>query len=108
MRDLQLNAAFHGIILNLYPQDSDQLPGGSSCGNNRGIMTNNGQNISGWAYALGGNSSTPGIVLRENPDDGTKDPIITNFNGNWNFFNDAFTNAPPTSFKIKGWRELYQ
>jgi hypothetical protein len=26
----------------------------------------------------------------------------------WSFFNDAFTGIPPTSFQIKGWRELYE
>jgi hypothetical protein len=28
--------------------------------------------------------------------------------GKWNFEMDAFENAPPNAFSLRGWRELYQ
>ena len=105
--NLQLNAKFQGIVLNLYPQSSGQLPGGSTCDNSKGIVTNNGQDFSGWLYAQGGNSTTPGIVLKDSTDH-TTNPSMNNLpSASWTFFQDAFTGAPPTSIGVGSWRELY-
>jgi hypothetical protein len=98
--DLHLDQQFTGIILNLW---GDTLPGdGSTCGPERGMFTNNGQTFRGWLYAQGGTATKPGIEIRPNSE-------ISPLSGtSFNFFNDAFSGAPPTSFQIKGWRELYQ
>lgn len=97
--DLQLNAKFQGIILNLYGND---LPGATTCGPERGIFKNNGQDFSGWLYAEGGTATKAGVELAPNSSVGPL-PGAT-----WNFYNDAFSGGPPTSFQIHGWRELYQ
>ena len=97
--DLQLNAKFQGIILNLW---GDNLPGGSTCGPERGIFRNNGQDFSGWLYAEGGTATKAGIEL------GPNSSISFLPGGDWSFFNDFFSGGPPTSFQTRGWRELYQ
>lgn len=58
--DLQLNAKFQGIILNLY---GDDLPGATTCGPERGIFRNNAQDFSGWLYAEGGTDTKAGIEI---------------------------------------------
>jgi Flp pilus assembly pilin Flp len=108
--DLQLNKKFQGIILNLWPNGSvnSQLPGGSNCTDSRGIVTNNGQDFSGWLYAQGGNATTPGIRLRRSNDATTMPSMNTLPSGTWSFYTDFFSGGPPTSVVPQSWRELYQ
>jgi hypothetical protein len=97
--DLKMTQQFSGIILNLW---GDTLPGGSTCGPDRGTFKNDGQTFRGWLYAEGGTATKPGIVIGPNSDIG---PLS---GASFNFFNDAFSGGPPTSVEIQGWRELYQ
>ena len=93
--NLVMNQNFQGIVLNLY---GDDLPGGSSCGADKGVYRNAGQDFSGWVYAEGGTTSTAGIEL----DPGSSiSPLPA---GDWDLLDLAFgTTAGP--IQLQTWRE---
>jgi hypothetical protein len=93
-----------GVILNLHGDGSTF--GASSCVDDgtKGTYRNmgNGTNFSGWLYSDGGTDEMAGIELAPGS-------VVNKFpGGKWNFEMDAFENAPPNAFSLRGWRECYQ
>ena len=93
---------FQGIILNLRGDGSSF--GSTNCAGNddMGTYTNAGQDCQCWMYADGGTATRAGIEL----ENGSKVFFLPS--GDWSFLSDLFEGAPPTSFDLQGWRELYQ
>jgi hypothetical protein len=105
---------FQGVIMNLngkYPNgDGTNNFGGSDCTEintggpdmTKGTFRNAGNVFSGWLYAEGGTDQMAGIVI----DPGSQ---IEKFpGGKWSFEMEALANAPPNSFALRSWRELYE
>ena len=107
-----MNSDFKGVIFNLYGDGSDF--GLSNCADDgdplttddgpatNGVFRNNGEFCQCWLYAQGGTATKAGIEIRP---DSEINPLP---GASFNFFNEAFSGGPPTSFQIKGWRELYE
>jgi hypothetical protein len=95
-------AKFQGIILNLNGDGTDFDSSNCEGDGTKGTYRNEGQDFSGWLYAEGGTDQLAGIELGPNSKLG-KYP-----GGNWSFDTSAFENAPPNSFALQGWRELYE
>jgi hypothetical protein len=104
---------YKGIIINLY--GNSFAPGVSSCDNSKGVFTlatATNENVQAWVYANGGTGTpttlgTPGITFNS----GTQvKPVPGGGDLASSLASIAFGTGPtpPTSFKIEGWRELYQ
>jgi len=106
-------AKFQGIILNLIGDGNGF--GVSSCAatdvgfpgtyrNAGSLDQNNPLDFSGWLYAQGGTESKAGIELGPNSSIGFLP------GADWSLLSDIleYEGAAPTSFQLKGWRELYQ
>jgi hypothetical protein len=94
-------AKFQGIIMNLNGDGTEFGSANCEGDGTKGTYRNEGQDFSGWLYAEGGTDQMAGIELGPNSKMG-KFP-----GGNWSFDMNAFQNAPPNSFALQGWRELY-
>jgi len=101
---LEQESGMQGVILNLNGDGTDF--GASNCEGDetKGTYRNmgNGTKFAGWLYAEGGTDTMAGIELRPGSE-------VEKFpGGKWNFEMDAFENAPPNAFSLRGWRELYE
>lgn len=116
---LEMADSFEGIILNLI---GNNLPGNTQC--NRDTLTKNattnladgktvgtyenlGKQCQCWVYAEGGafpgsTTTIPGIQLDINS------TLVFRPSADWNFQDGLFVGPPPTNFKLRNWRELYQ
>ena len=95
--------SFKGIILSLYGDGSSF--GSSNCTGNDDLGTyiNTGTVCQCWVYAQGGSATRAGITF------GPSSTIRFLPSGAFSFDEDLFDNpAPPTTFKLQGWRELYE
>jgi len=106
---------FEGIILMLV---GNNLPGNTSCDKNTattiagvpdgksvGTYENGGplgHRCQCWVYAEGGTATTPGIQI----DPGST--VQFRPGQDWQFQDGLFLAPPPTDFKLRNWRELYQ
>jgi hypothetical protein len=102
--DLQLDKTFKGVILNLNGNGS--AFGASSCDGttcaDQGLFRNNGQFCQCWLYSEGNTAARAGVEI------GPGSTIKFLPGMDWSFLNDLFQNETPTSFELRGWRELYE
>ena len=108
--NLRLSSPFRGIIITMYGDGTSF--GASSCDTDpsKGVFrlsTDTNENVQAWVYSDGGSTpttfGTPGITFNN----GTQLKAVP---GGGDLANIAFGNsvAPPTSFQVEGWRELYR
>lgn len=109
--NLTLRSPFRGIIIGMYGDGTSF--GASNCAGDpsKGLFTletATNENVQAWVYAEGGTDTpttlgTPGITFRN----GTQLKAVP---GGGDLASIAFGTgaAPPTSFEIEGWRELYE
>jgi hypothetical protein len=97
---------FEGIILNLV----GTLPGNTTCstttptpdGKSVGTYENQGHLCQCWVYAEGGTDALAGIQIDPNS------TVQFRPSADWSFQDGLFAGPPPTNFKLRSWRELYQ
>jgi hypothetical protein len=116
---LEMRQNFDGIILNLVPEDAQDLPDNTRCDSSTptqetddGSLTvgtfethsldPQGQTCKCWVYAEGGTDTLAGIQI------GPGSKVQHRPGEEWSFQDGFFEGPPPTSFDLKNWRELYE
>jgi hypothetical protein len=107
---------FEGIILNLVGTLSDNTtctkdtPTETSPGvpevpaQSVGTYENLGHKCQCWVYAEGGNTAKTTVGIQIDPGS----TLQFRPSQDWNFQDGLFQGPPPTDFKLRNWRELYQ
>ena len=111
-------SSFDGVILNLRgPGFTYEAPDGSivnvaGCDTDytKGVYKNLGAGLQCkcWVYANGGNTPDNSVTVA-GMEFAAGSELWYPTNRSWSFLNSAFeTEAPPTTFEMQGWRELYE
>jgi hypothetical protein len=101
---LTLESDFKGVIVTLH---GNELPGGTTCGAEKGGFVNKGRVLTGFAYAEGDVGGTQGIELQENsvlnPLTGPGRDQLLGY-----AFGEGASEDASVSVGLTSWRELYE